>query len=376
MHSLKQNPLFNSNRLKLGTFCTNTINAMTLVPEMTRPNWENCLRAAKVADAAGFEAITPIARWKGYVDGKPDHPSNDILEAFTFASAIASATSYSAIFATSHAPTIHPVAIAKMAATIDHISHGRFALNVVGGWNRREFDMFGLDLLDHGERYRYLAEWLSILKRLWTGQEFDHASEFFRMTGALARPTPIQPTGIPIMNAATSPVGMRFAAQHSDIAFCMPRGDDLRAWEQEVAKYKSLAKDEFGREIQVWTNLSVVQSSSRAKAAEYRDHYTIEELDTEAIDSLMATMIKENELPADDPKIPFMRSRMAGGAGYPLLGSPEDIAEDLALISAAGIDGVLMSWVDYIDGIERFARDVLPLLEQRGLREVFTPPLT
>ena len=53
------------------------------------------------------------------------------------------------MFATIHAPLIHPVAAAKMAATVDHISNGRFAINVVAGWFKNEFEMFDTKWRDH-----------------------------------------------------------------------------------------------------------------------------------------------------------------------------------------------------------------------------------
>ena len=60
------NPLFNKNRLKLGTFATNTVGSIhTIAPDAYRPTWENSLRAAKLADSAGFEALLALARWKG-----------------------------------------------------------------------------------------------------------------------------------------------------------------------------------------------------------------------------------------------------------------------------------------------------------------------
>lgn len=369
MASISGNALFNLNRIKLGTFCTNTVNATTLAPEMTLPSWDACIEAAKMADNAGFEAITPIARWKGYVDNDPDHVSHQIMEAFTFASAVAQATTYSTVFATTHAPTIHPVAIAKMAATIDHISKGRFALNVVGGWNRREFDMFGIGLLEHDERYVYLAEWVQLLKRLWTGEEFDHYSDYFKMKAALARPRPVQARGIPIMNAGTSDMGMRFAAKHSDIGFCMPIGDDIRTWAPQVERFKKIAREEFGREIQIWTNASVVQRNSRAEAIEFRRYCVEEMLDHRALDSLISTMVRENGWQDDDRRISFMRSRMSGGSGFPLLGAADDIAAQLGQMAEAGIDGVLMTWIDYLDGIMNFSETVIPRLEEMGLRD-------
>ncbi len=369
------NPLFNDNRLKLGTFCSNTIANLTLVPEQWRPTWANCLAAALLADGAGFEAIVPIARWKGYEDGKPDHPSNEVLDVFTWAAGIAQATRYSAIFATSHAPTMHPLLVAKQCATIDAISGGRSALNIVGGWNRREFDMFGIELMEHDQRYVYLEEWLRILRKLWTHQaEFDEDSKFFHMKKAISHPQPLQKEGVPIMNAAMSPVGMRFAARHSQIGLIGLHGNDTEQWRPQVENYKKMAREEFGREIQLWTNCSVVQRGTQKEAEDFLRYYSVENVDAEALDSLMRTISIENNIPLNSERLVFMRSRMAAGAGYPLVGTAQKIAEELAAISRAGIDGVIMTWLNYIDGVKRFARDVLPLLEQGGLRKPFTKP--
>jgi alkanesulfonate monooxygenase SsuD/methylene tetrahydromethanopterin reductase-like flavin-dependent oxidoreductase (luciferase family) len=366
------NPIFNDNKLKLGTFCTNTVPNMSFVPEMRMPTWENTLASAKLADQAGFEAIVPIARWKGYLDEKPDHRSNIILETFTWAAAMAASTQYSAVFSTSHAPTMHPILVAKESATIDAISGGRFALNIVGGWNRREFDMFGIELLPHDDRYVYLDEWLQILRRLWTSHdEFDYESKNFRMKKAISRPQPLQPGGIPIMNAALSPVGMRFSAKYSDIGLISPHGDKPEEWREQVAAYKKMARDEFGRDIQLWTNCAVTQRDTKKEADDYLKRYSEEFLDTEVMESLMQTISKENNIPMDSPRLAFMRHRMAVGAGPAIVGNAQSIAEQLGAISDVGIDGLILTWVDYVDGVDRFNRQVLPLLEQMGLRKPF-----
>jgi dimethylsulfone monooxygenase len=366
------NPIFNSNKLKLGTFCTNTVPNMTFVPEMRLPTWENTLACAKLADDAGLEAIVPIARWKGYLDDKSEHTSNIVLETFTWAAGMAAATKYSSVFATSHAPTMHPMLVAKEAATIDAISGGRFALNIVGGWNRREFDMFGIELLEHDQRYVYLEEWLELLRRLWTSHdEFDYQSQNFRMKKAISRPHPLQPGGVPVMNAALSPTGMRFSAKHSDIGLISPQGARPEDWREQVENYKKMARQEFGREIQLWTNCAVTQRDTQKEAEDYLRRYAQEFLDTEVMDSLMLTISRENNIPIDSPRLAFMRQRMAVGAGHLLVGTAERIAEELAAISRIGIDGVLLTWVDYVDGVDRFNRGVLPLLEQAGLRKPF-----
>jgi dimethylsulfone monooxygenase len=369
-----KNPIFNDNKLKLGTFCTNTIANMTSVPELLQPTWANTLTAARLADEAGLEAVVPIARWKGYLDGRPEHQTNNVLDVFAWAAAMAQATRYTAVFATSHAPTMHPLMVARMSSTIDAISGGRFALNVVGGWNRREFEMFGIELLEHDDRYVYLEEWLQIIRKLWMDPaEFDYESKNFHMKKAISRPQPLQKGGIPIMNAALSPVGMRFSAKHSQIGLISPHGDKPEDWRPQVDAYKRMAREEFGREIQLWTNVSVVQRETQKAAEEYLHRYAEEYLDNEVMDSIMATISKENNIPPGSERLGFMRRRMSVGAGHPLIGTPESIAKELADISAVGIDGVIMTWPDYIDGVRRFNKEVLPLLEQAGLREPFRP---
>ena len=369
-----RNPIFNDNKLKLGTFCTNTISNMTFIPELLKPTWANTLAAARIADEAGLEAVVPIARWKGYLDDKPDHPSNEVLDVFAWAAAMAQATKYAGVFATSHAPTMHPVAVAKLSATIDAISGGRFCLNIVGGWNRREFDMFGIDLLEHDQRYVYLEEWLQILRKLWTAPaEFDYESKNFRLKKAISRPQPLQKDGIPIMNAALSPVGMRFSAKNSQIGLISLQGDSPEGWRPGIEAYKKMAREEFGREIQLWTNVAVVQRDTKKEAEDYLNRYAVEYSDNEVLDSIVATISKENNIPADSPVLAAMRWRMAVGAGPAMIGSAEGLAEQLAAISKVGIDGVLLTWPDYIDGVRRFTKGVLPLLEQAGLRKPFRP---
>jgi len=369
------NPIFNDNKLKLGTFCTNTIPNMTFVPEMLSPTWANSLAMARIADEGGLEAIVPIARWKGYLDGKP-HPSNDVLDVFCWAAGLAQATRHTAVFATSHAPTSHPLVVAKQAATIDAISGGRFGLNIVGGWNRREFDMFGINLLEHDQRYVYLEEWLHILRKLWTcPDEFDYESKNFRMKKAISRPQPLQQGGIPIMNAALSPTGMRFSAKNSQIGLISLQGNTPEDWRPAVEAYKRMAREEFHREIQLWTNVSVVQRETQKEAEDYLRRYSEEYLDTEVLDSIMLTISNENNVPMGSERLAFMRKRMAVGAGHLVIGTAQSIAEQLEAISSVGIDGVIMTWVDYVDGVRRIVRDVLPLLEQAGLRKPFKPAI-
>jgi alkanesulfonate monooxygenase SsuD/methylene tetrahydromethanopterin reductase-like flavin-dependent oxidoreductase (luciferase family) len=364
------NPVFNSNRLKLGTFCTNGKSAAnTLVPEAYRASWPETVALARIADAAGYEALVPYARWKGYEDGKPDHPSGVVMDPYTWAAGIAQATRYAAVFATSHAPTIHPIMAAKQCATVDLISNGRFGLNVVGGWNKPELEMFGAPLREHDERYDHLAEWLEVLVRLWTEQtEFDHQGSFFRVARGSSRPQPLQRPYPPIMNAGGSDRGREFAAQHADLCFVLLKSDSPEKCRQEIAAYKDLAREKFGRTVQVWTTSAVVQAGTQKQAEDYLHHYAVDQADRSAVDAWVAKQSAEGKLIPPGALDAFRLRIAAGSGGFLLVGTPDRIAERLHMLADCGLDGTLLTWVDYATGMHHFNAEVLPRLEHAGLR--------
>ena len=363
-----QNPLFNKNRLKLGTFATNTVGSIhTDAPDAYRPTWENSLRAAQLADSAGFEALLALARWKGLAKSGIEHRGGVVLDPFVWAAGIAMATKYSAVFATSHAPTVHPLIVAKQSATIDHISGGRFGLNVVGGWNRPEFEMFGLPLAEHDARYDYLDEWVSVLERLWSAkEEFDFDGKFLKLKGAMSMPQPLQKPRPVIMNAGISSRGQRFACEHADCCFVAP-GISKEA----VQSYKTLAREQFGREVTVWMQVPVVQRETRQAAEKFLNYFAVEHEDRASVDG-WAAGIKAESRSLSNEQARFARLVVAVG-GNPIVGSAVDVADQLEALTELGIDGVLLSWFDFEDGLKRFSEGVMPLLERRGLRQPFRP---
>src|SRR5215469_59886 len=162
------NPLFGKTKLKLGTFCTNLSGGCTMssIGGLLDADWRSTVTLAQLAEEMDFEALVPVGRWKGF-GGATDFNSAG-FECYTWAAAIGALTKRAAVFATSHVPTVHPVMAAKQGTTIDHISNGRFTLNVVTGWFEPEIAMFGAPLMGHDRRYDAAIEWLSIIKRLWT----------------------------------------------------------------------------------------------------------------------------------------------------------------------------------------------------------------
>jgi alkanesulfonate monooxygenase SsuD/methylene tetrahydromethanopterin reductase-like flavin-dependent oxidoreductase (luciferase family) len=362
------NPLFGDNRLKLGIFAHNgSGSAHTIAPEAYSVTWPQTLELSRLADAAGYEAIVPFGRWKGYVEGDPGHRSHECLEPYTWAAAIAQATRHAAVFTTTHVSTIHPLLAAKQSATIDLISGGRFAMNVVAGWQANEFKMFGAPLGAHADRYAQAVEWLALIKRFWSeDDEFDFDGRFYRAERALIRPRPLQQPHPPIMNAGSSAAGRQFAAEHADIAFLILGADDVETCRRQIAEYRDQAARDHGRDLQVWAYTYVIQRDTQTEAQAYERHLA-EHADEPALDTWMSGLGSMQGVPPD--VVALLRHRSAVGmGGYPLVGTAEQIADRLAALSQAGLDGVLLTWVDYADGLARFNADVLPRLEHAGLR--------
>ena len=155
------NPAFSSRKLKLGTFQTNLDSGCVMSDLDGRLDitWPNTIALARLAEEMEFEALVPVARWHGF--GGATNPQGPGFEAYTWAAGIAASTSKPGVFATSHISLNHPIIAAKQSTVIDHISGGRYALNIVTGWNQPEIDMFGNPMMGHAERYACAEEWFA-----------------------------------------------------------------------------------------------------------------------------------------------------------------------------------------------------------------------
>ena len=126
------------------------------------------------------------------------------LETLTWAAGLLAATRELVVFGTVHVPLINPIFAAKQCITADQIGQGRFGLNIVSGWNAGEFEMFGVQLLEHDERYAYSEEWAAIVKRVWTEREpFDFTGKYFNLKGVMIKPKPYG-DGRPLLLSAGS----------------------------------------------------------------------------------------------------------------------------------------------------------------------------
>ncbi|GAA4937061.1 alkanesulfonate monooxygenase SsuD/methylene tetrahydromethanopterin reductase-like flavin-dependent oxidoreductase (luciferase family) [Actinomycetospora succinea] len=367
-----RHPVYVDRTLRLGTFSTNLSGgcAISTIDGVLEADWGQTTALAAMGDAMEFEALVPVGRWRGF--GGPTNFNGAGFECFTWAAGIASATERAGLFVTSHVPTIHPVMAAKQAATIDHISGGRLALNVVTGWHAPEIEMFGAELLPHDERYAVGQEWVDIIVRLWTAEEpFSYDGKYFRVTEASIAPRPLQAPHPVLMNAGSSGAGRHFGARNCDVLFA---SSDLaqqspEAMRVKVDDLKRLAREEYGREVQVWTNAYVVQEDTEAEARQFLDYYVNQRGDWEAVDNLVTGMGINSQSFAPETLEAMKFHFIAGWAGYPIVGTKEQITDTLVELSTTGgLDGIVLSWPRYLQDMARFQEETHPLLVQAGVR--------
>lgn len=114
-----------------------------------------------------------------------------------------------------------PALLAKMGATLDVISGGRFELGIGAGWHEPEYRANGFDFAGPGTRIEQLGEALTIIKRLWAGERVDFAGRHYRLEGGLCRPRPVQSPRPPIIVGGAGERRMlRLVAQEADIWNC------------------------------------------------------------------------------------------------------------------------------------------------------------
>jgi alkanesulfonate monooxygenase SsuD/methylene tetrahydromethanopterin reductase-like flavin-dependent oxidoreductase (luciferase family) len=258
------------------------------------------------------------------------------------------------------------VIAAKQMATVDHISRGRFGLNIVCGWNQDEFEMFGLDQREHDVRYDYGQEWWDVVRRLWTEEaRFDFEGRFLRLEDLEASPKPYGGRRPIVMNAGSSPAGRRFAARNCDVMFTALI--DFDRAQAQLAGIRAEAA-EFGRSVALYTSSHVVCRPTAKEARDYHHHYAIESADEAAVDRLMTLQgLHAKSYPTE--LIAKFRSRFAGGHGsYPIVGDPDHVAAEFRRISEAGFAGATIATVNYLADLPYLIQEVLPRLERMGLR--------
>jgi alkanesulfonate monooxygenase SsuD/methylene tetrahydromethanopterin reductase-like flavin-dependent oxidoreductase (luciferase family) len=173
------------------------------------------------------------------------------------------------------------------------------------------------------------------------------------------------------MNAGRSPVGQAFALRNCD-AFFTATADSKSSLEANASKVAEIkrAAHGFGRDIEVYTVGQVVCRPTQKEAEDYYRHALIEHADWGAIAQMMALKnITPQTVAAEEYAGQQRYFAGKGIGGYPFVGTPDHVAQELADIGRAGIRGIALSFVNYLDEVPYFRDEVLPRLVRLGVRQ-------
>ena len=176
--------------------------------------WDRIAESARIADATGFHSIHFI----DHLLALPN-PEGDILESWTTLTACAGITRRVRLSANVLCNSFRsPALLAKMGATLDVISGGRFELAIGAGWHEPEYHAYGFEFPPPGVRVAQLGEAVRLIKRLWTGERVDFDGKYYQVRDGLCRPRPLQRPRPPIViGGAGEKTMLRIVAEEADV---------------------------------------------------------------------------------------------------------------------------------------------------------------
>jgi len=321
-------------------------------------SWERNRRLVLEAEALGYDC-TLLAQHTA----NPHREDLDQLEAWTSSAALAAQSHRIEIIAAIKPMLYHPVVLAKMAMQIETISGGRFAINLVNAWNRKEIVNAGIPFREHDERYAYGSEWLAIVEALMRGERVTHKSDYFDITDYMLRPgSPTRARPRIYVGGESEPARVLSAAQ-ADVWFINGQPlADVAALIADVAS-RPRSPRQAGTPLRFGLSAFVIARESEAEAQKaYQRLLALAQQDVE-----IKAYVKANT----DEKV-VMRQTMAktervgtnGGTAAGLVGSYDQVAERIAAFHEAGIETMLLQFQPFEAEMRRFAHHVMPRLRE------------
>jgi len=385
---------------------------------------------ADAAERAKLDAIflaDHVAIWDSY-ESNVAHYANARLEPLTLLSALAAVTKDIGLIATASASYTEPYNLARTFASLDYISNGRAAWNVVTSGMNEEAMNFGRDgNIEHAFRYERAAEFLETAKALWDSIEdeallfdkqsgffanpalvhrIDHQGKHFKVRGPLNVPRP--PQGYPvIVQAGSSGDGKDLAARHAEINFSLARsieeGKKNRAeFDDRLAQYGRTPDS-----LKILPGILPIVAASLSEAEEKRDFlesltpprlaidlvsswvgmdlsgYPVDgpvpELpDESTFDGQRTNLVRVKTMAAQGMTIRQIASQVAKAGTAPMMsGTPKQIADEMeAWFTEGAADGFNLMFPVLPEDWTNFCRDVVPELQRRGLVQTEYKPGT
>lgn len=356
------------NKMILGLFIPLQNGAWTpsMYPRGTDWTFEYNAECTVRAEEIGFDLVFGLAQWHGAggLGGEMRFRENT-QDPLLVTAGLAALTKNIMLISTVH--VLYgwtPLLLAKYAATLDHMSGGRWGMNMVTGIKPEDFAMFGLEPIEHDKRYEMADELMEAMKQLWSSTEnVDFHGQYYKMEKGFVSPKPVHGRPI-IVNASSSGAGMEFAANHSDLMFITrPAGEDVYGL---LAAHNKNIKDTanaMGKPVRTIINPHVICADTEKEAKARRQAF-IDHADPVALDNFFKFITGGDTVSWKGA----MRDDLAVGGNMQIVGTPEQCVEKMMKLHEAGIDGIQVNFYDYLPDLEYFGERVLPLMKEAGLR--------
>ena len=344
---------------------------ISTAPRGTDWSFDYNARLVVQAEEAGFDLAFGLAQWLGAEGhGGATQYRKYTIDPLLVTSGVAALTRNIMLISTVHVLYgWHPLHLAKFGATLDHMTGGRWGLNLVTGFRPNEIDMFGLDPIPRDERYVRAAEFTEIMDQLWRSEtDVTFEGDYWSVKDAYVSPKPVH--GRPILvNAGSSDAGLDYAAKYSDLIFITsPGGAEIGAALETLpahtAKTKARAA-KAGREIRTVINPHVICRETE-REVEQVCRAILDGEDAPAVDSLVGTMRQGDQ----DSWRGHERNQRVIGGNIQIFGTPEQVVEQFAALKDVGCDGMQINFFDFAPDLAYFADNVMPLMKEAGLRTV------
>ena len=339
---------------------------MSTTSPKTMPSFDLNRTIVQRAEFYGLDFALSMIKLRGY-DGPSEYWIHN-LESFTLMAGIAAVTQRIQLFASVAVLTMPPALVARMATTIDSIAPGRFGVNIVTGWQPKEYQQMGLWPGDahFARRYDYVSEYVQIMRDLWTTGRSDFKGSFFQMDDCVLSPRPSGP--ILIIGAGQSDRGMRFVAEYGDLNFVGATGLNDTKGATGVVERVRKAVSATGRDVGALLLLMIIAAETDeaafAKWQHYKDGTDLIALQWQADQAGADSKAQEGSTASNLARV--IKEPQPTGI-LKLIGSYESVARMLDEIAAIrDLKGVMLTFDDFIIGMEQFGEHIQPRMKSRA----------
>jgi F420-dependent oxidoreductase-like protein len=228
----------------------------------------------------------------------------------------------------------NPALLAKMASTVDVLSHGRLDFGIGAGWSEQEHRAYGYPSPGTAQRLQMLHEAVQVILAMWTQEEANFEGTYYRARGAINQPKGVQKPHIPLLiGGSGEQVTLKLVAQYADA--CNITNPDLALLERKLSILKHRC-EELGRDYQSIKRTALLNCA-------------IAETDEKALAKLGSIERDARQTHPDD-----IRERA-------LVGTPETIRQRLRVYEQAGIQEIMLYMPDAatVEPLRLFARECM-----------------